>query len=149
MERYLVPPNHIFVEDLMPDPKRISVEELEERERILAKRERLTLKKMEELAEREADLDVRTKDLKRRERAVANKEPGLKKKEEVLNERKADLEAWEAELRRMGSRVAEERLRLKRTELPEEREEFPSAIKSFFKLLISGKKPPEEKRQES
>lgn len=133
----------------MPDPKRTSVEELKERERILAQREKLTLKKMEELAQREADLDVRRKDLKRRERAVANKEPGLRKKEEMLNKKKADLEAWEADLRRMGSRVAQERLRLKQIESPEERKEFPSAIKSFFRLFAPGKKPPEEKRQGS
>ena len=131
----------------MPDPKRTSVEELKERERILAQREKLTLKKMEELAQREAALEMRRKDLKRRERAVANKEPGLRKKEEVLNKQKADLEAWEADLRRMGSRVAQERLR--QMELPEEVKEFPSAIKSFFRLLIPGKKPPEEKRQGS
>lgn len=145
----MVSRNNILVEDLMPDPKRTSVEELKERERILAQREKLTLKKMEELAQREAALEMGRKDLKRRERAVANKEPGLRKKEEVLNKQKADLEAWEADLRRMGSRVAQERLRLRQMELPEEVKEFPSAIKSFFRLLIPGKKPPEEKRQGS
>ncbi|MFQ6128971.1 MAG: hypothetical protein ACE5QW_08735 [Thermoplasmata archaeon] len=129
--------------------KQTSMEELEERERILAQREKLTLKKMEELAEREAALEMRRKILEKRERAVANKEPGLKKKEEILNKKKSDLEAWEAELRRMGSRVAQERLRLKKVELPEERKEFPSGIKSFFRLFSLGKKPSEEKRQES
>lgn len=63
--------NHVFLDNPMQDSKRTSTEELEERERTLAQREKLTLKKLEELAEREAVFEARVKDLKRRERAVA------------------------------------------------------------------------------